>query len=46
MLATAKTGKKTTQDRFWEKNAVEWTTRVEIRQEEIHSIVRHNMHGY
>ena len=33
VLATANTGK--TQDSFWEKNAGEWTGRVEISREEI-----------
>ena len=43
MLATANTGKN--RERFWEKNAGEWTGRVEISKEEIPGSKR-SMYGY
>ena len=43
VLATANTGK--TRERFWEKNAGEWTGRVEISKEDIPGS-RCSMHGY
>ena len=43
MLATANTGK--TQEKFWEKNAGEWTGRVEISKEDIPGS-KHSMYGY
>ena len=43
VLAAANTGK--TWERFWKKNAGEWTGRVEIGKEEIHGSKR-SMYGY